>query len=250
VTALAERLSENRPVSGERTVPILPCPDLDDALAFYGHLGFSTGYRQLRPNPYGVVRRDDLELHLSGIDGFDPATSYASAIVTVPDVDALHQAFAAGLRAGYGRVPLTGIPRLLRVRRKAGTATGFSLVDPGGNWLRFYRSGATEDEGQGEERGLARVLLGVARQSDARGDHAVAATMLDAGLRRHPDAPPAVLVEALVHRAELALALGDPALARRLLDADVPAVALDADQAAAAEPHLAIAAELRETLER
>jgi len=55
-------------VAGERTYPILPFPDLGEALDFYTSLGFTTTYQQLRPNPYATVRRDDLELHLSGID--------------------------------------------------------------------------------------------------------------------------------------------------------------------------------------
>ena len=176
-------------VVGERTYPILPYPDLGEALDFYTSLGFTTTYKQLRPNPYAMVRRDDLELHLSGIDGFDPANSYASAIVVVPDAEALHREFADGLRAARGRVPLSGIPRLLRPRKKAGTVAGFTLVDVGGNWLRFYRAGDTEDDHDRSVSGLARVLMGAARQGDSHGDEVTAAQMLDRGLARHADAP-------------------------------------------------------------
>jgi hypothetical protein len=42
----------------------------------------------------------------------------------------------AGLRAAYGKLPVTGIPRITRPRRKQGAAGGFTVVDPGGNWLR------------------------------------------------------------------------------------------------------------------
>ena len=162
-------------VVGERTYPILPYPDLGEALDFYASLGFTTTYKQLRPYPYAVVRRSDLELHLSGIEGFDPADSYASAIVVVPDAEALHREFADGLRAARGRVPLSGIPRLLRPRKKAGTVAGFTLVDVGGNWLRFYRAGDTEDDHDRNESGLTRVLMGAARQGDSHGDEATAA---------------------------------------------------------------------------
>jgi hypothetical protein len=45
-----------------------------------------------------------------------PSKSYGSVIVVVPDPDALYQAFADGLRAAYGKIPVAGIPRLLRPR--------------------------------------------------------------------------------------------------------------------------------------
>jgi catechol 2,3-dioxygenase-like lactoylglutathione lyase family enzyme len=38
-------------VSISRMYPILPCPDLDEAIAFYAALGFERTYRQVRPNP-------------------------------------------------------------------------------------------------------------------------------------------------------------------------------------------------------
>ena len=172
-------------VVGERTYPILPYPDLVEALDFYTSLGFTTTYKQLRPNQAAVVRRSDLQLHLSGIEGFDPANSYASVIVVVPDAQTLHREFADGLRAARGRVPLSGIPRLLRPRKKAGTVAGFTLVDVGGNWLRFYRAGDTEDDHDRRDSGLTRALMGAARQGDSHGDEATAAQMLDRGLARH-----------------------------------------------------------------
>jgi catechol 2,3-dioxygenase-like lactoylglutathione lyase family enzyme len=231
-------------VAGEVTIPILPCPDLDEALAFYTSLGFATTYRQLRPNPYAVVRREDLELHLAGIPGFDPQNSYASAIVVVPDAEALHREFAGGLRAARGRVPLSGIPRLLRPRKKAGTVAGFTMVDVGGNWLRFYRAGDTEDDHDRSVSGLARVLMGAARQGDSHGDEATAAQMLDRGLARHANAPAVQRVEAMIYRAELALRLDDHEHARRLLD-DVEQIELSADETAALAEPLSNAEELR-----
>lgn len=44
------------------------------------------------------------------MDGFDPANSYGSVIVAVPDPDSLYQGFAAGLRKTYGKLPVAGIP--------------------------------------------------------------------------------------------------------------------------------------------
>ena len=154
-------------MAGERTYAILPCRTLDDVLPFYEALGFVVTFRQERPNPYLVVRREDLHLHFAAIDGFDPEHSYASVIVVVPDAEALYQDFAAGLRAAYGRVPTTKIPRLLRPRRKRGTVSGFSVVDPGGNWLRVSRQGDTEDA-QPVLRGLPLAVASAARRPAAK----------------------------------------------------------------------------------
>ncbi len=89
-------------MSGERMYPILPCRDIDEAIAFYAALGFKKTYRQMKPNPYAVVARDDMHVHLFGMDGFEPADSYGSVIIQVPDPDALYRSFAEGLRAAYG----------------------------------------------------------------------------------------------------------------------------------------------------
>lgn len=119
--------------------------------------------------------------------------------------------FTAGLRARFGKVPVTGIPRLLPPRRKAGTATGFSVVDVGGNGLRLYRAGSSEDDVTERRSGLGRVMEVAARQGDARGDDAQAIAVLDAGLVRFPDAPPVEVFEALLYRAELKARTGaDP----------------------------------------
>jgi catechol 2,3-dioxygenase-like lactoylglutathione lyase family enzyme len=159
---------------GERMYPILPCPDVDEAIAFYEALGFRRTYRQVRPNPHAVVERDDMAIHLAGIDGFDPEQSYASVIIVVPDPDALHASFAAGLRAAYGKLPVAGVPRMVRPRKRWGTVYGFSVVDVGGNWLRFSKLGETEDEVEEAEPGLARQLDVAARLADSHGDAAAA----------------------------------------------------------------------------
>ncbi|POH64411.1 hypothetical protein C3B61_13275 [Cryobacterium zongtaii] len=199
-------------MTGERTYPVLPCADLDDALDFYTALGFTVTFHQRRPYPCAVVELDDIAIHLFAMDGFDPATSYGSAIITVAEPGERHEAFKAGLRERFGKVPIKGIPRLLPPRRKAGTATGFSVVDVGGNWLRFYRHGSSEDDPAERRSGFLRVIDVAARQGDSRGDDAQAIAVLDAGLARYPDAPPIEVFEALLYRAELRGRTGaDPA---------------------------------------
>lgn len=165
-------------------------------------LGFRCTYRQRRPNPYAVVALEDVAFHFGGIEGFEPADSYGSVLVGVPDIDEWYLDFEARLRAELGRVPIPGIPRLLRPRKREGTVRGFTLVDPGGNWLRFYRLGDTEND-QPPTTGLARVVANAARLADAHGDVRRARTVLAAGLTRHPDAPADVRAEAVEFLAEL-----------------------------------------------
>jgi catechol 2,3-dioxygenase-like lactoylglutathione lyase family enzyme len=205
-------------MANERTYPCLPCRDLDPAIAFYEAIGFHRTYRQLRPNPYAVVRRDDLQLHLFGMPDFDPATSYGNVIVVVPDPDELYRSFADGLRAAYGKIPVAGIPRLLRPRKTYGAVSGFSLVDPGGNWLRVSRGGDDEPDPE-PASGLAKIVLAAARLGDSHGDEAKALQTLESGLARHPDAPRLDYAKAMLYRAELAVRLGRPALARESLAA-------------------------------
>lgn len=232
-------------MANELTIPILPCRTLDDVLPFYEALGFQITYRQARPNPYAVVRREDMELHFAEIDGFEPAGSYGSVVVVVPDADALYHDFVIGIRAAYGKVPSSGIPRMLRPRKKLGTVAGFSVVDPGGNWLRIYRTGDTESSDE-KPKGLALVLLSAARQGDARGDHAAAAKMLVAGLARHTHAPAIERLPALVYRADLAVRMGDHAQATATL-AEIHALELDDAARGRLAADLASAAEIQPT---
>ncbi len=207
-------------MANERTYPILPFRELDEAIAFYETLGFKRTYRQVRPNPYGVVALEDIQIHLCGIEGFNPADSYASVIIAVPDPDDLHQTFAARLRGKYGKLPVTGIPRILRPRKRYGTVRGFTVIDPGGNWLRVYKLGDSEQDATQEKiEGLAQIVLVAARLADAHGNEALALKTLDNGLARFPEAALIERVKAYLYRTELAVRLNNPALARASLTA-------------------------------
>lgn len=223
-------------MANERTYPMLPCADIDAAIAFYEALGFQRTYRQLKPNPSAVVARGgDFQVHLFGMDGFVPEDSYGSVIVVVPDADALYQDFAAGLREFYGKLPVKGIPRITRPRRKFGTVSGFSVVDVGGNWLRVYRAGADEAEGE-KKPGLVGQLEVAARLGDAKGDEAMALRTLENALQRFPDAPAVDRVRALLYLAELATRVGNGDRARSsLAEAKGLALADEEQKALAAE---------------
>ena len=235
-------------MANEMTIPLLPCVSIDDIADFYRVLGFRSTYRQLRPNPYLALQREDLHLHFFGMPDFVPENSYGSCLVLVPDVEELHGAFTEGMRAEYGKVLVSGIPRMTRPRPKKNNngVTGFSVIDPGGNWIRISARSTTAPAPEPTGR-LATTLQNAVVQADSRGDHRQAARILDSALAR-PDATdhPITQVEALVYRAEVAMALGDPATAREML-ARAYRVELTADARQRLAATLETAAELTAT---
>ncbi|WP_291412604.1 hypothetical protein [Actinophytocola sp.] len=194
------------------------------------------------------MRRGDVELHFFGIPDFDPAASYGSCIVQVPDTGELHRAFVDGLRAAYGKVPLSGIPRMTRPRRRrnVGGLAGFTVVDPGGNWIRIFPvSSPTAGEAGATTGGkLARALENAVVLSDSHGDTAQAAKILDGALARAADASAVERVEALAYRAELALTLADPDRANAAL-AEVDSIELTSLDRERLADTLSAVAELR-----
>lgn len=226
----------------ERTYPLLPCQEIDEAIAFYEALGFKRTYRQLKPYSGAAVAFDEMHIHLFGMEGFDPADSYGSVIVVVPDPDALYQTFAAGLRAKYGKLPVTGIPRILRPRKKFGVVYGFTVVDVGGNWLRIFRlpeeqPSSDEQASENKSERLAGMIEVAARLGDSKGDDAKALQTLELGLKRYPNAPTSELARAYLYRAELAVRLENAALAEDSLQI-VRALPLDDNDRAAIEDEL------------
>ena len=220
-------------MANERTYPILPCRELDESISFYETLGFKKTYRQVRPNPSAVVALEDIQIHLCGIEGFNPADSYGSVIIAVPDPDGLYRAFAAGLRATYGKLPVAGIPRILRPRKKYGTVSGFTVIDPGGNWLRIYKLGDSEEEASLEKvGGLAQIIRVAARLGDAHGDEATALKTLENGLKRFPEAPAVERAKAYLYQAELAIRMNNRDLAQSSLILAQAIELTDAERAA------------------
>jgi len=232
-------------MANERTYPCLPCAELDESIAFYESLGFKKTYRQVRPNPYAVVALEEIQIHLFGMDGFDPAESYGSVIVAVPDPDGLYHDFAAGLRKKFGKLPVAGIPRITRPRKKYGTVRGFSVVDPGGNWLRIYKLGESEEKDSAEKaEGLAQVIYVATRLGDAHGDEALALKTLENGLSRFGEAASAMdLARAYLYRAELAVRTRDHERARASLTA-AESTELTVDEKAALADEFAHVTEL------
>ncbi|MBD8077550.1 hypothetical protein [Cellulosimicrobium arenosum] len=252
---------------GATMVPALPCPDVDAMRDFWVDLGLEVTYRQLRPNPYLAVQRGGFAIHYFGMAGVPPEDSYSTCLAVVDDTAPVFERFAAGLRARYGRLPLTGVPRITRPRRRAnaGGTAGFSLVDPAGNWVRVMRRppAGARDEAGGDDDGSARTAYAarpegaVARavddavvQADSHGDPVQARKILAGALRRSgDDAPPVERVRALAYLAELDVRTGDQATAHEHLDA-LAAIVATLDDAARADLGSVLdeAAELRSGL--
>lgn len=109
-------------------IPILPCRDLDETLAFYGALGFSIDFEELEPAPYAIVSLGEAEIHFSAAPV--TAAALAGAYLRVESADAIHQTWSQlGL-------PATGAPSVGAIADREWGMREFELVDPSGNRLR------------------------------------------------------------------------------------------------------------------
>ena len=200
-------------MANEIAVPLLPCRSIDEIVEFYTMLGFDQTYYQLRPYPCVGLQREDLQLQFFGMPDFKPEDSYGSCVVLVSDTGALFEAFAAGMRQVHGTLLVSGIPRMTRPRKRknVGNVSGFSVVDPGGNWIRFFHNtAAAEDSNDEPSSRLATAMRSAVVLGDSKGDTRQAARILDSALAKHRDtAPVADLLEALAFRAELAVRAED-----------------------------------------
>ncbi|MFC9690905.1 VOC family protein [Kribbella sp. NPDC056951] len=205
-------------MAGEVAVPLLPCASIDEVVAFYEVLGFRRTYQQLRPNPYVIVQREDLRLDFFGMPGFDPANSYGTCVVMVPDTGEIFRAFAEGMRAAYGKILVAGIPRMTRPRKRKNVdnISGFSVIDPGGNWIRFFATKPAADEP--DDAALSRLgasLKSAVVMGDSKGVEEQAIRILDSALKRYrATATVEDLINVLAYRAELAIRVDDTAAAR------------------------------------
>lgn len=208
--------------SQAQLVPMLPCRDIDEIAEFWTALGLAVTYRQLRPNPYLAVGRGAINLHYYGMDGLDPDQNHSTCGIVVPDTAGLHEWLTGALRQRYGRIPLTGLPRITRARRRANNAglSGFSLIDPAGNWIRISRRPdgeppprAVDDRVEWVSGGggpLARALENAVVVADSHGDVVQAQRLLSGALKRSPDEPVADRAAALAYLAELRIRLAEP----------------------------------------
>jgi hypothetical protein len=138
----------------------------------------------------------------------------------VRDTRELYQAFADGMRAARGKLLVAGIPRMTRPRKRknADNHSGFTVIDPGGNWIRIMAAKAEPDETQAVPSRLAKSLQNAVVMGDSHGYDVRAAQILDAALEREQEVASATdLLEVLAYRAELAVRVDDAAAAEDAL---------------------------------
>ena len=192
-----------------RTIPLLPCASIDEIAKFANHLGFRVTYRQVRPNPYLALDRDGLELHYFGIADFLPQDPDCSGVWRSPtQIEEPVDASAAGLPAAYGRLPVSGFPRITRPKLRR--TTGFSLVDPSGNWIRVTAERSPVESSSNAQGGRLRAAVDNAVViADSHGDAAQPAKILAGALARDISARPGERREAEEYLAELRQRLTD-----------------------------------------
>ncbi len=171
---------------------MLPCADIDEIAEFFTALGFTVTYKQTRPNPFVALEGYGFPIQYYGLDGHVAEQSHSTCGVLVADTGAMFETFAAGLRARYGKLPVSGHPRITRPRprKNAEGVSGFSLIDPAGNWIRFFRDGPPDPVG--ESSPLREGLLNAIVLADSKGDPVQAAKILRGAMRRADPSDPAV----------------------------------------------------------
>jgi hypothetical protein len=215
------------------TIPLLPCVSMPETLAFYRALGFEVTHEQTTPNVYAATRRGDVNLHFFGLKGLKPTESYSTCLVILPEVEQLHETFAAALRQRYGKVPVSGVPRITRMKKGQ---SRFTVVDVAGNSVIFIRQDAPDDHDEGasdnqSQTRLGKALRAAARLRDFKNDDRAAARLLDAALRRE-EGSPFERAQLLAARAEIAVAMDDTERAASAR-AEIAALPLEASERAA-----------------
>jgi hypothetical protein len=225
-------------MANELTVPLLPCRSIDEIVEFYAMLGFTQTYYQKQPYPCVGLKREDLNLQFFGMPDFKAEDSYGSCVVIVQDTEELFRAFAAGMRATHGKLLVSGIPRMTRPRKRknADNFAGFSVIDPGGNWIRIFASKAEPEDRAAAPSRLAKMLQNAVVMGDSKGSDERAAKILDDALQRErTTASSTDLLEALAYRAELAVRTGDNAAAANAISEARAIPMTDAECEAVAE---------------
>lgn len=231
----------------EKTIPILPCRTLQPVLDFYTALGFEVTFRQRSPNPYAVVERGGIELQFFGLRQYEPAESVSTCYVLTDDVDGLHAAFRAGLKAAYGRIPTRGLPRIGQLKDMSYGVRQFLMSDPGGNCVRVGQpTGEGPRHRPAPEETFARALHHASLLADSKEDPAGAAKVIDRVLRLPGERPtPVQMFRLLVLRADVAGRLGDEETATSAL-AGAAAVPLAAGERESVRDDLERLEELRD----
>jgi catechol 2,3-dioxygenase-like lactoylglutathione lyase family enzyme len=177
-----------------QTIPLLPCRDIDEIEPFFTALGFRTTYRQHTPYAALALNGHGFDLQYYGLSGHTPDASHSSCLVIVDDTGEIWEEFASKLREAYGTLPVKGFPRITRARRRrnADGRTGFSLVDPAGNWIRFFGRNHDPETTPVEASRLGEAVQNAVVLADSKGDVAQAIKILQGAVRRSAADDPAL----------------------------------------------------------
>jgi hypothetical protein len=203
----------------ETTIPILPCRTIQPVVDFYTALGFTVTFQQKSPNPYAAVELGGIQLHFFALKHYEPTESYSTCYVRTDDVDGLYEAFRAGLKAAYGKIPTRGLPRIGTLKDTSYGTRQFLMTDPGGNCLRIGQQTSQDQHHRpAPAEPFARALHHASLFADSKEDPAGAAKIIDRALRMEDGQPtPVQLFRLLVLRADVAGRLGDEDTARTAL---------------------------------
>ncbi|GAA3740528.1 hypothetical protein HDA32_002616 [Spinactinospora alkalitolerans] len=74
------------------------------------------------------------------------------------------------MRSVHGGLLLSGIPRITRPRKRknTGNTSGFTVVDPGGNWIRIFRGNDAQRERLADALANAAELENITRGGRSR----------------------------------------------------------------------------------
>lgn len=232
----------------DTTIPMLPCRSslIESVVGFYTALGFRTTYLQKSPYAYAVVERGSVELQLYGMKDYEPASSHSGCYVLTDDVDGLHAAFRAGLKAACGRVPTRGLPRIGPLKDMSYGVRQFLMTDPTGNTLRIGQPiGGEHGHRPAPKETFARALHLADLFADSKQDLPGAAKIIDRVLGLTDVSPtPVQRLRLLVLRGDIAQRMGEVERAAGLLEA-AARVELDAEERTTADDALRRLAELR-----
>lgn len=118
-----------------KVIPIMPCNNMKAQVAFYEALGFEIVELLTHPNPYAVVKYEDIEIQFYVSKNLLPNENPTMCYLKVDNVDLICKEFTDNLKTNTGKIPRTGFPRITKVR-DLDADRRFTLSDVGGN--TFY----------------------------------------------------------------------------------------------------------------
>jgi uncharacterized glyoxalase superfamily protein PhnB len=122
--------SQERQPTLDSIAPRSLVADMEQALAFYGQLGFVTTYHD---EGFAIVERDGVALHFNASDSEEPPQDHVLGWISVTNIETLYQQYVP---TGAIQSPLTSQPWGMKE---------FVLCDPFRNLLLFGESIPAEE---------------------------------------------------------------------------------------------------------